>query len=120
MQNPQISQCSNCGSLREIYKEIECTLIDLIKRKWANAQYNTALSFNQSLYDDLVRYKRVVYKRMFNPAYPCVSVDVQDIITQVRLRVYKPGTCSMCADCFPPGTEDTTTSTSSTSTTTLS
>lgn len=116
----QIVSCTNCNSLKELYNEIECTLVDLIKRKWTNAQYNTSLSFNQSLYDDLVRYKRVVYKRLFNPAYPAVGVDVQDIITQVKLRVYKSGDCSQCTSCFPPeeGSTSSTTSTTSSSTTT--
>ena len=115
MQSAQVVGCTNCGSLTEVYNEIECTLLDLIKMKWTNAQYNTSLSFNQSLYDDLVRYKRVVYKRKFNPSYPSECIDVQDIISQSKLRTYKRGDCSICVECFP-GEDVTTTTTSSTTT----
>jgi hypothetical protein len=118
MQTPFIVGCSNCGSLKSLYNEIECTLIDLINRKWVNLQYNTSLSFNQSLYNDLVRYKRVVYNRLYNPKYPSISIDVQDIITQVKLRVYKSGDCDVCTSCFPPIPNSSSTSSSTTSSST--
>lgn len=116
MPNFQVKGCTSCGSLKEIYNEVECTLIDLIRKKWTNAQYNTSLSFNQRLYKDLVRYKRVVYNRMFNPSYPASCIDVQDVITQARLRAYKGGGCSQCSSCFPPDESSTSSTSSSTST----
>lgn len=117
--SPQIAKCSNCGSLKHLYDEVECSLLDMMNRKWINTQFNTSLKFDQSLYNDLVRYKRLLYKRMFNPTYPSPSIDVQDIITQATLRVYKKGDCSQCVDCFPPIPISPTTTSTSTSTTTI-
>ena len=116
MQHFTTQGCSNCGSLREVYDSIECTIVDLIKRKFTNLHYNTSLSFNQGLYNDLVRYKRVVGNRLYNPSYPCSSIDYQDIITQVKLRAYKNGECSQCTTCFP-ASDNTSSSTTSSSTT---
>ena len=117
--SPQITKCNNCDALKTAYNRVECTILDLMRNKFTNITYNTTQFFCQELLNRLIRYKRVINSRLFNPKYPCSLIETQDIITLVVTHAYADPECSLCPPCFPGGTT-TTTSTSTTSTTTTS
>lgn len=99
---PRIVECTNCDALKEAYERVECTILDLMRNKYANISYNTNLFFSQSLLNRLIRYRRVMYSRLYNPKYPCGNIDAQDIIKLALTHAYKQSNCSMCPECFPP------------------
>ena len=45
--------------------------------------YNADIYFNESVYKDLLRWKRIIERRVINGTYPCEGIDSQDIISRV-------------------------------------
>lgn len=99
--NPQIVQCNNCDALKAAYKRIECTILDLMRNKYYNISYNSGLYFSQELVNKLIRWRRVINSRLFNPKYPCSEIDTQDIIKLAVTHAYYKDNCSLCLECFP-------------------
>jgi hypothetical protein len=117
--SPQIVQCDNCDALKKAYDKVECTILELMRNKLSNISYNVSLYYDQALVNKLVRYKRVITNRLYNPKYPCSQISTQDLVTLAVTTAYMGPDCSSCPKCFPPiPTTTTTTSTTSTSTTT--
>src|SRR4051812_31680608 len=70
MNNPQILTCTNCQSLQQLLCQIDESLYQRIRNKWYSVIYNADTYFNSSVYKDLLRYKRIVQGRIYNPSYP--------------------------------------------------
>lgn len=95
MLNPIIKECNNCCDLQKVYDNIQCTLLDLIKKEYYSLIYGTKFCADNQLYKDLVHYKNIIYKKMFNYSYPCSSFDAQDILAKATILAYKTD-CSRC------------------------
>lgn len=111
---PQIENCQNCRSLKELISEIECSLYNLITNKWNNDRFNTDNYFSLEHFDALTHYKRIVTHRIFNTSY--TGIEAQDIISQVERLLYGELECTKCHDCDKRPFFDTTTTTTSSTT----
>jgi len=61
-----------------------------INNKWYQDIYNADTYFNPDVYKDLLRYKRIVEKRIRDGGiYPCSSIHSQDIISKITLLLNK-------------------------------
>ncbi len=89
MQTPQTTSCESCRTLKCLLPLIDAKLEKLIRNKWYTDSYAASLYFDDDLYSILLRYKRIVSKRIFNPKYPDVHFDSQDIISKVKLYINK-------------------------------
>lgn len=94
MQKPQIINCSQCSVLLDLYDKIDCSVANLAKNKWANTAYNVSLYFEGNRYEDLLRYKRIVYRKITNSK----NIDIcdEDLVTLVTKELYKIGKCPKC------------------------
>lgn len=111
-----LKDCENCNELEAIYNKIECTLLYLARNKDASLKYNVDVYFNQDLFNDLMRYKRIIGKRLTGCSYPCSSIKTSDIIAKAAFLVFRDANCSQCEDCFPEQTTETPTTSSTTTT----
>lgn len=121
-------ECQSCSSFDSLLKSIDCTILDMSKNKYYSLIYNSELYFDESLFKQLLRYKRILNNRIVKPKYGNPKVDAQDLIGYVKRLIYKEN-CSLCQDCFPelstttttlqPGSTTTYTSTSTSTSTTI-
>lgn len=117
-----LNQCTSCGSLRSLLDGIECTLLYLAKNKDNSLKYNVDTYFDQELFTKLVRYKRVLNRRIYDCDYPCSTIKTSRLIALVSHLVFREN-CSLCPDCFPeldnpsPSSSSTTSSSTTTSNT---
>lgn len=84
MLHPSLKCCNNCNNLKQLLGEIDTKLYKNINSKYYNDIYNTDNVFNAYQYKKLLRYKRVILNRVYNPSY-AYPIDTQDIITQITL-----------------------------------
>jgi len=96
MQIPQFKECTSCGTLQELYNKINCSIYQLIRNKWVGHTYNVDEFFDAGMYKALLRLKRIVYKRLYNPDYPNECFDTQDIISKLTKIMYKSSSCPDC------------------------
>lgn len=89
MQTPQTKDCSTCSTLKCLLPLIDKKLEKLIKNKWNTDSYAASLYFDDNVYSILLRYKRIISKRIFNPKYPSGEFDSQDLISKVKLYINK-------------------------------
>lgn len=105
-----MEQCTICTSLEELQKKLDCTIALYSKKKYSALIYNLAPCCDIKL-RDLLRYKRILLKRLKEPTYPCPSINIQDILTEITLLVDNTP-CNKCPDCkidVLPSTTTTTT-----------
>lgn len=112
-------ECTYCNSLESLSERLDCSILDMALNKYSSVVHNTQSYFDQILMNDLVRYRRILNRRLYNNQYPCCTINLEDIITKATLLSYSDN-CNKCQDCFPllPGTTSTTTTTTSSTTTT--
>ena len=96
-----LKTCTNCDTLKELYAKIECTILYLAKNKNNSLKYNVDTYFNQDDFNSLVRYKRIVARRMVDCDYPSPCIKTADIISYITKLAFRSGNCSVCEDCFP-------------------
>ena len=108
-----LKKCTNCDTLEELSKKIECTILYLAKNKNNSLKYNVNVYFDQSTFNSLVRYKRIIERRMYDCDYPSSCIKTGDIISFVTKLAFRGSHCSVCENCFP---ELSTSSSSTTST----
>jgi len=89
MQTAQINQCDTCKTLKCLLGRIDEKLYKMIKNKHQQDAFAATLPFNDDLYSILLRYKRIVEKRIYNPSYPSKKWDNQDLISKISLYLYK-------------------------------
>lgn len=94
-----IGTCNDCDTLKSLYDQVECTIIDMMSNKNINMSFNVSQYYSQEHMNRLRRYRRILYKKLFNPKYTCLSN--QDIIGIIKHYVYRDADCSKCAPCFP-------------------
>ena len=94
----KLTKCTNCESLEELTAFLECTLVHLAKGKYNSEIYNLNYCPDMHRFKSLMRYKRILKRRLYDPTYPCSSVKISDIITQVSLLVDQEN-CSRCFEC---------------------
>lgn len=113
MLTARINQCKDCNSLKELLKQLDCSLQNFLRNKLNNENYNVESYYCSDNVTALSHYKRILSRKIYNPTYLC-GVENQDLIFQVKKILF--GTCGTCITCE----EDTTTSTTTiTSTTTF-
>lgn len=117
--SPQIVQCDNCMSLKDMLEKIDCSLFHLAKNRWNNEAFNVSLYTNMQRFKDLTTYRRIIHERVYNPCYMGRHIDSQDILAKAGRLLYGDGECSKCVSCSDNTTTTTTTSTSTTTTTTI-
>ena len=96
MQTAQFRKCLDCDTLETIYNQINCSVYQLIKSKWIGHTYNTDSFFDEIQYKTLLRLKKIIFNRMYNPSYPVSSVVNQDLITISTRALYKYNECQDC------------------------
>ena len=107
MLSPQIKECRNCDSLKELRKLVDCSLMNLAKNKLINENYNVETFYSSEQATALAHYKRILTRKLYNSTY-LQDIENQDIVFQVNKILF--GKCPVCIDCNIPD-EDTTSST---------
>ena len=100
MITPILKGCTTCGSLEELSKLIDCTLAEMAKNRYYSIIYNVELPFDQSQFKKLLRYKRILNRRLTITNYLTYGFDVQDLIFNIK-RLVLLEDCSKCPTCFP-------------------
>lgn len=108
MINPIFKECTTCGSLEELVKYIDCTIAEMAKNRYYSVIYNIVLPFDSRKFKKLLRYKRILQRRLTISNYPDYRFNVQDLIFNIK-RLVLLEDCSQCATCFPTLTTTTTT-----------
>jgi len=91
-------ECEDCSNLQEVLSYIECTLLDLAKKKYSSLAYGVKTCFSQELFNDLSYWKRIVEARIYNCSYPCSEFSSNDILAKARILAYNID-CSRCPEC---------------------
>lgn len=116
----KLIECTTCGSLEELQSAIDCAILYNVNKKYNALVYNLDCCVDDSTLRDVIRYKRILRNRLYDAAYPCATISVDNIVTQAAL-IALPDDCSRCKDCeaeiLPSTTSTTTTTTTSTTTT---
>lgn len=89
MLQTSLNSCSTCVTLKDLIPQIDRKLYHWIRSKYQNDIYATENKFNSDVYNRLLHYKRIATARIFNPTYPCSSIDAQDIISQITQLISK-------------------------------
>jgi len=96
-----LKKCDNCDNLKTLYAKVECTILYMIHKKHSILIYNLGDVFDESKYKDLVRYKRILEKRMYDSNYPSSHVSSSQLIARISELAFKDESCSTCETCFP-------------------
>ncbi len=115
-----LKECDSCNDLQSAYNKVECTILYLARNKDASLKYNVQVYFDQDLFNDLVRYKTILGKRLKSCTYPCSSIKTSDIIARANFLAFRDGNCSQCQTCFDEEPQTSSSSSTTTSTTTTS
>ena len=89
MQNSQITECNSCVTMKCLLSKLDDKIFKMIKNKHNQDAFAATLAFDDDLYSILLRYKRILEKRVYNSSYPSKKFDNQDIISKVTLYLYK-------------------------------
>ena len=116
--SPQIVQCDNCTSLKDMLEKIDCSLFHLVRNRWNNEAFNVSLYTDRRRFRDLATYRRIIEERIYNACYMGRHIDSLDIMAKAGRLLYGNDECSKCVSCSEQTTTTTTTSTSTTTTTT--
>jgi len=84
MLQPDLKECKGCESLQELLEQIDCTLTIYGKNQMHNIQYNLTLYYPKDKIADLLHYKRILTKKVFNNNYAC-GFSITEIISRVKL-----------------------------------
>lgn len=106
--NPITKECEDCADLKEVLSFLECTILDQSKEFYHGTIYGTKNCYSSSLYNLLLRWKRIISSRLYNPSYPCSEFCSNDLLTKARLISYITD-CSRCPECEEVITTTTTT-----------
>ncbi len=109
-----LKECNGCDDLQAVYDKIECTLLYLANNKNNSLKYNVSVFFDEELFKDLARYKKIIYKRIRNCNYPCSTIKTSELIARASFLAFRDGNCSRCENCFPEIPIETTSTTSTT------
>lgn len=105
--NIRTKECEDCNDLQKVLSYIDCTILDIVLKRYNKLIYGTKDCCNDELYNSLVKYKEVITNRLYNCSYPCVPFSSNEILSKARLLAYKTD-CSRCPECeeiinFPTG-----------------
>ena len=93
MQTISIQTCQNCGSLQDLLDKINLKIWELSLQRLQTLQYNLSTFPDQGKVNDLLHYRRIVQKRLYNASYPCSQYTVQDLMRLVLPLVYSTKKC---------------------------
>lgn len=94
MQNPQIVTCDKCDVLLDLYDKVNCSIANLIKNQWNAKKYGVSLYFDGIQYEDLLHYKKILYRKITNPAN--IDFCTSDLVTLITKSLYKINKCPKC------------------------
>lgn len=94
-----LKKCENCGDLNILLSKIECTILFMLKRKHSIDIYNLEDNFDEERFKSLLRYKRVIGKRIYDCFYPSTNIKTSDLIQQASLLAFRDSNCSECQTC---------------------
>lgn len=88
MLNPRLTDCTDCVTVSNLLKDIDCKLTVLGKKEYNNTVLLLNRSINETVYSDLLNYKRILTYRSVNPDYvECVTLD--KIASKVKILINK-------------------------------
>lgn len=96
-----LSKCHNCQDLTVLLSKIECTLLYLARIKHSIQAYNLDGNFDEQKFKDLVVYKRILSKRIYDCTYPSTLIKSSSIVEKASLLAFRKSNCSECETCFP-------------------
>lgn len=105
--NPITRECQDCADLQKVLSDVDCTILDLSQNKYNSVTYGVKECCNETLFQALSRYKRIITGRLYNPDYPCGEYSSNEILSKARLLTYKTN-CSRCPECEEISTTTTT------------
>lgn len=111
---PKQTNCTECGNIDSLLKDIDCKLAQLSNTMYNNIVFMLNKTISGTAIFDLLQYKRILYYKQINPDYAC-NYSVNMITSKVKLLA------SNCVkNCFdaPPIKVTTTTTTTPCPTTT--
>ena len=94
-------KCDNCDGLKTLYAKVECSILYMMHRKHAINIYNLGDIFDETRYKNLIKYKRILEKKMFDNTYPSTKILTSQLIARISELAFKDENCSSCEDCFP-------------------
>jgi hypothetical protein len=96
MQISQLKECTDCGSLEKLYDDIGCSILQLMKNKWAYASYGVDSFFSSDDLKVLLTLRRIIEKRLYNKKYPSETYSNQDLIGLGIKYLYRQNNCLDC------------------------
>jgi hypothetical protein len=93
MQTITLQTCSNCNNLQDLLEKIDLKLWELSQARLQRLQYNLDTPKQEDRISNLLHYKRIVTKRLYNGSYPCAKYSTQDLLTLVLPEVYTTKKC---------------------------
>lgn len=90
----QLSTCTQCQSISALYRQVDCSVFQLTRNNWTNQSYGTKLYYDSELLKDLLKYKRILEKKMINSNY--LNITASKLASLLATRMYKPVGCPEC------------------------
>jgi hypothetical protein len=88
MLQPRLINNINCGTVPVLLDDIDCKLKELAINLYNNTIYSLNFCIDESLFLDLLNYKRILTYKFCNPDY-AKSFTVEMISSRVKLLKYK-------------------------------
>ena len=114
---PKQTNCTECGNIDSLLKDIDCKLAQLSNTMYNNIVFMLNKTISGTAIFDLLQYKRILYYKQINPDYAC-NYSVNMITSKVKLLA--SNCVKNCFDAPPIRVTTTTTTTPCPTTTTTS
>jgi len=84
----RLTNCVDCTTIPVLLNNIDCKLTELAKKQYGNIVFALNNKISDSLFSDLLHYKRILQFKSCNADYAsCYSVD--QIASKVKLLINK-------------------------------
>ena len=88
MLNPRLNNCVDCTTIPNLLIDIDCKLTELAKNLYNNTVYILNWQMPDTVFSDLLNYKRILTYKLCNEDYAC-EYTVKMIASKVKLLKYK-------------------------------
>jgi hypothetical protein len=95
-----LTECKDCNSLKDQLNKLKCTLLLKTKKKYHALIYNLAYKKQDDKIKDVIRWQKLIEKRIYNCSYPDSAFTNQDILLKLN-NISVKDDCSQCPTCFP-------------------
>lgn len=101
MLTAQIRECTDCGSVHEVLRELSCTLTHYGRNHWLNASYAACAPYPVATVRALLHYQRILTYKLFNPEWAC-GIELAALLSRVKTLIVQQQCCQWAEACpFP-------------------